>query len=122
MRAHMHVLGRASDAVKMVLRAGRILSFHGLIRRCRSLNMMHIAYEIDDRNLILHRILNRVFPLLCFAESLRDYFSQFGEITEVMVMKDPTTRRTRFVHLLILIYTNAFFHEHQIHFFYFVFT
>lgn len=35
--------------------------------------------------------------LLMFAESLRDYFSQFGEITEVMVMKDPTTRRTRYV-------------------------
>ncbi|XP_070499611.1 RNA-binding protein Musashi homolog Rbp6-like isoform X1 [Chironomus tepperi] len=27
-------------------------------------------------------------------ESLRDYFSKFGEITEVMVMKDPTTRRS----------------------------
>uniref|UniRef100_A0A1S4JMW0 Uncharacterized protein n=2 Tax=Culex quinquefasciatus TaxID=7176 RepID=A0A1S4JMW0_CULQU len=29
------------------------------------------------------------------VESLRDYFSKFGEITEVMVMKDPTTRRSR---------------------------
>lgn len=29
------------------------------------------------------------------AESLRDYFSKFGEITEVMVMKDPATRRSR---------------------------
>lgn len=28
-------------------------------------------------------------------ESLRDYFSRFGEITEAMVMKDPTTRRSR---------------------------
>ncbi|KAJ8725517.1 hypothetical protein PYW08_003700 [Mythimna loreyi] len=28
-------------------------------------------------------------------KSLRDYFSKFGEITEVMVMKDPTTRRSR---------------------------
>ncbi|KAL5232875.1 hypothetical protein ACI65C_000285, partial [Semiaphis heraclei] len=27
--------------------------------------------------------------------SLREYFSKFGEITEVMVMKDPTTRRSR---------------------------
>lgn len=32
---------------------------------------------------------------LYLAESLRDYFSKFGEITEVMVMKDPTTRRSR---------------------------
>ncbi|KAJ6644626.1 RNA-binding protein Musashi like 2 [Pseudolycoriella hygida] len=29
------------------------------------------------------------------TKSLRDYFSKFGEITEVMVMKDPTTRRSR---------------------------
>lgn len=28
-------------------------------------------------------------------ESLRDYFSKFGEVSEVMVMKDPTTRRSR---------------------------
>ncbi|XP_077299553.1 RNA-binding protein 6 isoform X15 [Arctopsyche grandis] len=28
-------------------------------------------------------------------ESLRDYFNKFGDITEVMVMKDPTTRRSR---------------------------
>lgn len=34
------------------------------------------------------------FPFLV-SESLRDYFSKFGEITEVMVMKDPTTRRSR---------------------------
>lgn len=30
------------------------------------------------------------------SESLREYFSKFGEITEVMVMKDPTTRRSRY--------------------------
>ncbi|XP_022905417.1 RNA-binding protein Musashi homolog Rbp6 isoform X2 [Onthophagus taurus] len=28
-------------------------------------------------------------------ESLREYFSKYGEITEVMVMKDPATRRSR---------------------------
>ncbi|XP_012277740.1 RNA-binding protein Musashi homolog Rbp6 isoform X1 [Orussus abietinus] len=28
-------------------------------------------------------------------ESLREYFTKYGEITEVMVMKDPTTRRSR---------------------------
>ncbi|XP_015516885.2 RNA-binding protein Musashi homolog Rbp6 isoform X4 [Neodiprion pinetum] len=27
-------------------------------------------------------------------ESLREYFTKYGEITEVMVMKDPTTRRS----------------------------
>ncbi|CAG2165640.1 unnamed protein product, partial [Oppiella nova] len=29
-------------------------------------------------------------------EGLREYFSKFGDITEVMVMKDPTTRRSRY--------------------------
>lgn len=28
-------------------------------------------------------------------EGLKEYFSKFGEIAEVMVMKDPTTRRSR---------------------------
>ncbi|XP_067128095.1 RNA-binding protein Musashi homolog Rbp6-like [Centruroides vittatus] len=28
-------------------------------------------------------------------EGLREYFGKFGDITEVMVMKDPTTRRSR---------------------------
>lgn len=28
-------------------------------------------------------------------EGLRDYFTKYGDITEVMVMKDPTTRRSR---------------------------
>ncbi|XP_032680988.1 RNA-binding protein Musashi homolog Rbp6 isoform X3 [Odontomachus brunneus] len=29
------------------------------------------------------------------CESLREYFTKYGDITEVMVMKDPTTRRSR---------------------------
>ena len=28
-------------------------------------------------------------------EGLKEYFAKFGEISEVMVMKDPTTRRSR---------------------------
>ncbi|KAH0561849.1 hypothetical protein KQX54_019800 [Cotesia glomerata] len=28
-------------------------------------------------------------------KSLREYFTKYGDITEVMVMKDPTTRRSR---------------------------
>jgi len=28
-------------------------------------------------------------------EGLKEYFSKFGDIAEVMVMKDPTTRRSR---------------------------
>lgn len=30
------------------------------------------------------------------SESLREYFTKYGDITEVMVMKDPTTRRSRY--------------------------
>lgn len=48
-----------------------------------------------------------ILCLFCIAESLRDYFSQFGEITEVMVMKDPTTRRTRYVLLYLYITRRA---------------
>ena len=36
------------------------------------------------------------------AEGLREYFSKFGDVTEVMVMKDPTTRRSRYVSSLSL--------------------
>ena len=28
-------------------------------------------------------------------ETVREYFSQFGDVAEVMVMKDPATRRSR---------------------------
>ncbi|ERE67280.1 putative RNA-binding protein Musashi-like protein [Cricetulus griseus] len=30
-----------------------------------------------------------------WRDSLRDYFSKFGEIRECMVMRDPTTKRSR---------------------------
>lgn len=54
--------------------------------------------EVQCRRQI-HGINQNVFlpSFLVLAESLRDYFSKFGEITEVMVMKDPTTRRSRYV-------------------------
>ncbi|VDM49568.1 unnamed protein product [Toxocara canis] len=31
------------------------------------------------------------------AEGLRDYFGKFGEVNECMVMRDPATKRARFV-------------------------
>ena len=34
--------------------------------------------------------------VLLIAEGLREHFSQYGEITECMVMKDPITKRSRF--------------------------
>ena len=32
---------------------------------------------------------------LCISEGLQEYFAKFGEIAKVMVMKDPTTKRSR---------------------------
>lgn len=46
-------------------------------------------------NIILYHSYTDVVIYLFVSESLREYFSKFGEITEVMVMKDPTTRRSR---------------------------
>ncbi|KAJ4440052.1 hypothetical protein ANN_08183 [Periplaneta americana] len=38
---------------------------------------------------------NKTKPMVTGKKkSLREYFSKYGEITEVMVMKDPTTRRS----------------------------
>ena len=32
---------------------------------------------------------------IALAEGLKEYFGKFGDIAEVMVMKDPTTKRSR---------------------------
>ena len=34
----------------------------------------------------------------CCVDTLRDYFSQYGVISECTVMKDPVTRRSRYQH------------------------
>jgi hypothetical protein len=36
-------------------------------------------------------------------EGLKEYFAKFGEIAEVMVMKDPTTRRSRLVFAEVMV-------------------
>ncbi len=33
--------------------------------------------------------------VLSLSEGLKEYFGKFGDIAEVMVMKDPTTKRSR---------------------------
>ena len=37
-----------------------------------------------------------LFLISLFTEGLKEHFSKFGDIAEVMVMKDPTTRRSRY--------------------------
>ena len=32
---------------------------------------------------------------ISLSEGLKEHFAKFGDIAEVMVMKDPTTRRSR---------------------------
>ncbi|OWR47394.1 hypothetical protein KGM_213032 [Danaus plexippus plexippus] len=51
--------------------------------------------SLGDQSLIALTALRRRTSGDLGRESLRDYFNKFGEITEVMVMKDPTTRRSR---------------------------
>ena len=38
-----------------------------------------------------------VFVCIQNTENLRDYFSKFGEVKECMVMRDPITKRSRYV-------------------------
>ena len=46
-----------------------------------------------------------------FTEGLKEYFSKFGDIAEVMVMKDPTTRRSRWVFLFHLLFIEYYYHQ-----------
>lgn len=39
--------------------------------------------------------MQRLEPFDYFSEGLKDHFGKFGDVAEVMVMKDPTTRRSR---------------------------
>jgi hypothetical protein len=77
---------------------GRYYLYLSWVRNVTSL------YEFRER-LCFHYIY--IWPLvLCFfflTESLREYFCKYGEITEVMVMKDPTTRRSRWVFFMYYI-------------------
>ena len=45
-----------------------------------------------------------------FSEKLRDYFCQFGEVKECMVMRDPITKRSRYAPTIVNRVTKCF-HE-----------
>ena len=47
-----------------------------------------------------------LFLISLFTEGLKEHFSKFGDIAEVMVMKDPTTRRSRYEMKLDISYIN----------------
>ena len=45
--------------------------------------------------IIITKIILQFEYFFPFSEGLKEYFSKYGDIAEVMVMKDPTTRRSR---------------------------
>ena len=57
-----------------------------------SLNVLISFFIFANNNLVF----SFNFPFLLFPEGLKEHFSKFGDIAEVMVMKDPTTRRSRY--------------------------
>uniref|UniRef100_A0A8D8MWS3 RNA-binding protein Musashi homolog Rbp6 n=2 Tax=Culex pipiens TaxID=7175 RepID=A0A8D8MWS3_CULPI len=60
--------------------------------RCNRDQGVSFEYHLQETSVNPRLAVRNKF--LVQSESLRDYFSKFGEITEVMVMKDPTTRRS----------------------------
>ena len=57
-----------------------------------SLNVLISFFIFANNNLVF----SFNFLFLLFPEGLKEHFSKFGDIAEVMVMKDPTTRRSRY--------------------------
>lgn len=53
-----------------------------------------LNWETTDRK-IFHRCISTGSRLTQVSESLRDYFSQFGEVSECTVMRDNATGRSR---------------------------
>ena len=67
------------------------------IKSMRRFEITAAAANWPTRPLWLHLPVHSAtlfFPL-SRTEGLKEYFSKYGEITEVIVMKDPTTKRSR---------------------------
>ena len=45
----------------------------------------------------------QVLNTFIYAESLKSYFSSFGEVTDVVVMRDTVTKKPRYCQLLVLL-------------------
>jgi len=60
---------------------------------------------MNSIGLHVHNINTVPIGLILFSEGLKEYFGQFGDIADGMVMKDPMTKRSRLAllfHFLIL--------------------
>ncbi len=47
------------------------------------------------------KLLTAVVIISFWAGILKEFFEDFGEVTECSIMKDPVTKRSRYVHVLI---------------------
>lgn len=57
---------------------------------CVCVSIIHITHSLLTHSLTL-------FLRFALSEGLGEYFQQFGEIKEIMIMRDPLTRRSRWV-------------------------
>jgi RNA-binding protein Musashi len=54
-----------------------------------------LNWETTDGTLAKHERVVQLPEILMLLESLREYFSQFGEVVECTVMRDSATGRSR---------------------------
>lgn len=48
-----------------------------------------------------------------FVDGLREHFGRYGDIAECMVMRDPVTKRSRFVYIVIMHYIIIFINSYH---------
>lgn len=48
-------------------------------------------------------VLSRIFFILLHTESLKNYFSRFGEVADVVVMREPGSKKPRYGTTVILL-------------------